>query len=75
MSKDTAIATGDTATAVLRDPHVRRVVDVARNSPQLHHAPKLLRRVVPFADVGQERRSQPHSNGIGDGGGVLGQVG
>ena len=32
MSKDTAVATGETATATLRDPHVRRVVDAPRNS-------------------------------------------
>ena len=47
MSKDTAFANGDVATAAHRDPHVRRVVDAARNSPQRQHAPQLLRRLVP----------------------------
>ena len=75
MSKDTAIATGDTATAALREPHVRRVVDAARNSPQRHHAPQLLRRLVPLADVGRARGSQRHSSGTGDGGGVLSRAG
>ena len=32
MTKNTAVATGETATAALRDPHVRRLVDAARNS-------------------------------------------
>ena len=32
MTKHTAVANGETATVALRDPHVRRVVDAARNS-------------------------------------------
>ena len=75
MSTNTPIATGETATAALREPHVRRVVEAARNSHSASTRLNLPRRLAPLPDVGRPRGSQRHSRVTGDGGGVRRRAG
>ena len=70
MTKHTAVANGETATAGLRDPHVRRVVDAARNSHSASTRRNLPRSLAPLPGVGRPRGPQRHSRRSGVGGRV-----
>ena len=75
MSKDTAIATVETATAPFRKWHLRGIVDAPRNSPSRQHVPHTTARPGATFRCGQARRARRHSRGTREGGGVLGRAG